>query len=374
MTKLEILQQYSLRRMRDSWVALGALETHTSTRIFNKEQIYKVSVVGSALHGALLFCKEEYIGSELSWATASIKDSQYGEISFGNGIISPNFVLLATAAELATITDPPDTTFVPFLEEFQATSEVQISDGELKIILAEVGVPFISYDELEYSRQTIIDVMIKPALQEYFKWFPKVEVVTYPISTTSAVEHEFPTGAYDVIHVGINQGLAQGSTSNILLRYFDEVIWGANSPYTGHMGGRNSPHTRTGDWGSMMMDRAARQSMINYATRVHHRVISKNGKKYLSCYTNKLGHLQVHYAMQSLDWNEISFARLPEARRLATAYVLRNLGMLRSQGKADIPGTADYSTWASRGDEIYKEVISEWQELVRYSGIIRGSM
>lgn len=374
MTKLQILQQYSLRRIRDSWAALGSLQVVATSRIYNKEQIYQVNVVDSALHGALLFCKEEYIGSDLAWSAATLLNSTYGEITFGNSIISPNFILLATAAELASVVEPVDETFIPFQQEFQLTSQVQISDEELKIILADVGVPFITFDELEYSRQTIVDLMVKPALQEYFKWFPKVEIFTYPISTTSVVEHEFPTGAYDVIHVGINQGLAQGSTSNILLRYFDEVIWAVNSPYTGHLGGRNSPHTRTGDWGTMMMDKAVRQGMINYATRVHHRVITKDGKKYLSCYTNKLGHLQVHYAMQSLNWDEISFARLPEARQLASSYVLKNLGMLREQAKSDIPGTVDFSKWVDRADSIREKVISEWQEIVRYSGVIRGSL
>jgi len=374
MTKLEILQQYSLRRIRDSWAALGGLEVLSTSRIYNKEQMYRVHVAGSALDGALLYCKEEYIGNDLPWAAAVIHDSHYGEISFGNKIVDPHFALLATAEELATITEAIDPTFIPFQAEFQSTADVQISDEEIRLILAEIGVPFISFDELEYSRQDIVNLMIKPALQEYFKWFPKVEIVTYPISTTSEAEHEFPTGAYDVLHVAVNQGLAQGSTTNILLRYFDEVVWSTNSPYTGHMGGRNTPHTRTSDWGAMMLDRAARQGMINYATRIHHRVISKNGKKYLACYTNKLGHLQVHYAMRSNDWSEISFARLPEARRLASAYALTSFGMLRSQAKSDIPGTVDYSKWVERGDALREKVISEWQEIVRYSGVIRGSM
>lgn len=373
MTKLEILQSYSIADTRNSWFAMGSLIANNNTRIYNKDTIYKVAGAGQ-LDGSLVFCKEEYIGDDLDWDEVVVYNSQYGEITFGNNIISPNFVLLVTKEELEGDSTPIDTSFVPFKTYYQTTGDVIISDEELKIILSDVGVPFINFDELEYSRETIINLMIKPALQEYFKWFPKTEVVTYKVSTTNTIDYEFPTGAYDVIHVGISQGMATGSPSNILLRYFDEVVWNTSVPTYGHTGGMSSPRTKITDWSTRMLDRAARQGMMNYLTRVHHRVITKNGKKYLSCYTNKQGYLQVHYAMKSLDWGEIEFARLPEARRLATSYVLKNLGMLRSQAKGDIPGTIDYSNWVSRGDEMREKVISEWQEIVRYSGIIRGSM
>jgi hypothetical protein len=373
MTKLEILLQYPLRRIRDSWIALGSLEITATSRIYNKEQIYKVNNPSSNLHGYVLFCTQEYIGNDLAWSNATITDAQYGEISFGNNIVSPNFTIILSADEFNSITDPVDPTFIPFQEEFQQTTDLIIDDDELNIILADIGIPFIRFDELEYSRQDLVNNFIKPALQEYFKWFPKVVIQSYPITSTAVHEHEFPTDAYSVVHVGIQQGIAQGTTSNILLRYFDEVIWSSQSPVTGHMGGRNSPRTHTGSWGAMMLDRATRQGMINYASRVHHQVIEKHGKKYLSTYTNKTGQLQVHYAVKSNNWNDIEYARLPEARRLAGAYVMKGLGAIRSQAKNDIPGSVDYSEWINRAEKIREEVITDWQKLVKFSGIIRGS-
>lgn len=373
MTKLEILSSYPIRKIRDSWFALGELEIKKSSRIYNKEQIYKVNIPTSDLHGSLLFCDKEYIGADLAWDSAKLVDTDHGEISFGLNIITPHFTLILSADELNSITDPVDEEFIPFKEEFLKTSDVIIDDDELDIILADIGAPFINMDELEYSRQDIVNLMIKPALQEYFKWFPKVEVFNYPITSTNMQEHEFPKDAYSVMHVGIQQGIAQGQTSNILLRYFDEVVWSSQSPASGHMGGRNSPRTRTGDWGAMMLDRATRQGMINYASRVHHKIINKHGKKYLSCYTNKTGQLQVHYAIKSNDWNDIEFARLPEARQLASAYVLKNFGSLRSQAKSDIPGAVDYSGWVDKAERIREKVIEDWQGLVKFSGIIRGS-
>lgn len=372
MTKLDMLRSYSPARKRDTWVALGSLYADSSTRSFTKDQLYIVTEGASALNGCLLYCSEELLGVQ-PWENAKLEDYQYGEITFNNNIVSPNFVLLLTAEELNSIADAPDDTFVPYQDILSTLGTVKIPDDELYIICTELGVPFIRFDELEYSQQDILNLMIKPALQEYFKWFPKVEIVTYPVHSAAEQEYEFPTGAYDVVHVGVNQGITQGATSNILLRYFDEVVWNAQSPSMGNVGGSRSPHTRMNDFGSMMMDRAVRQGMINYAARVHHDVITKNGKKFVRAYSNKPGTMQIHYALHTLDWNDTEFARRPELRELCRANVLRAFGNLRSQAKSDIPGTVDYTTWVSEAKTIKEAVIKDWQELVKTSGIIRGS-
>lgn len=372
MTKLEILRNYSATRKRDAWAAMGSLVIDNSTRAFVRDQLYVVAEPSSPLAGCLLYCAEELSGAQL-WENAKLEDYQFGEITFNNNIVSPNFVLLLTSTELAAVVDPVDETFVPYQDALATLGTVKIPDDELYIICTELGVPFIRFDELEYSQQEILDLMIKPALQEYFKWFPKVEIVTYPVYSATEQEYEFPTGAYDVVHVGVNQGITQGTTSNILLRYFDEVVWNAQSPSMGNIGGSRSPHTRMNDFGSMMMDRAVRQGMINYAARVHHDVITKNGKKFVRAYSNKPGTMQIHYALHTLDWNDTEFARRPELRELCRANVLRAFGNLRSQAKSDIPGTVDYTTWVSEAKTIKEAVIKDWQELVKTSGIIRGS-
>lgn len=371
MTKLEILNNYTLDEIRDSWAALGSATITANSRIYNKEQIYKIDNPLCPLNGSLLYCKKEYIGNDLDWSQAVLVEMS--DISFGNNIISENFTLVMTSEEFETITSPIDENFIPFYLEFQNTSDIKISDDELDIILLEVGVPFVRLEELEYTRQQIANLMIKPALQEYFKWFPKTTVESYNAGVTKVQEFEFPENAYSVIHVSVQQGMAQGATTNTLLRYFDEVVWSSRSPMMGNVGGRQSPRTRTGGWGDMMLDRSVRQGMINYASRVHYRVLNKNGKKYLSCYTNKTGQIQVHYAIQSNDWNDIEFARLPEARKLATAKVMRALAGIRSQAKADIPGMIDYDKWMSRADDLENKVLEDWKDLVKTSGIIRGS-
>lgn len=375
MTKLEILKSYTARRIRDSWVAMGSLNATPSTTIYVKDNIYKVVDPLSALDGYLVFCTQEFLTAQMgpvNWQLARLEDYTYGEISFANGIISPNFTVLLTAAEVAAIAEPVDPTFIPYKDANLTSSTVNIPEDEFRTIITDLGAPFIRIDELEYTQQEIIDLMVRPALEEYFKWFPKILIMNYPITTSNVVEIEFPTQAYDVVHVAVNQGIASGS-SNILLRYFDEVVWTAQSPMMGHVGGRKAPRTLTQDFGSMMLDRAVRQGMINYGTRVHHDIVKRDGKKFLRAYSNKMGNLQVHFALYTLDWNDVEFARRPELRELVRAYILRAFGSLRSQAKADIPGAVDYSEWINRAEEIRARVIDEWKDLVKYAGVLRGS-
>lgn len=121
------------------------------------------------------------------------------------------------------------------------------------------------------------------------------------------------------------------------------------------------------------MNRAERQALVNYATRVHHHTEWRDGKKWLVAYSNKLGMMEVHYAMHTLNWNETEFARRPELRRLAAAEVMYTFGSLRGQAKADVPGAVDYSSWVEKANAIRTEVVTDWKAITKYSGIIRGS-
>lgn len=376
MTKLEILRSYTDAEIRDTWFAYGEQVCSEATLVYLKEQLYVINETGSALHGCMVYCSKEFaqnLSGPVSWLLATLADYEHGEIYFSDGIVSPNFVMLLLASEIAAITAPVNMTFIPYKAAALNSNSVSITDDELAVLLTDLGVPFIDIDELEYSPSIILNTMVRPALEEYFKWFPKVLIMSYPLTTSNVVEYEFPLGAYDVVHVGITQGIQNGA-SNILLRYFDEVVWSSQSPMMGHVGGRRAPKSLGQDFGSMMMDRAVRQGMINYGARVHHSVIKRDGKKYLSAYSNKMGSLQVHFAMQTLEWDDVEFARRPELRELARSNILRAFGSLRSQAKADIPGAVDYSQWITRADDLRTKVITEWMELVKSSGLIRGSM
>ena len=374
-TKLETVVGYSNRRIRDTWMALGGSTVSDDTTYYTKNVIYQVSEAASALNGYLVFVNEDSFAAT-SWTIGTLVDTVYGEISFDTDIVDSRFTVVLTQPELAAIVEPVDTEWVPFSEAGTA-EDISIPDGELEIILTDIGVPFITYDELEYSREKIVDLMVRPALEEYFKWFPKVMVQTLPVTNSYLQETPFPEDAYDVVHVGVNQGVTGSGVSNTLLRYFDEVVWMAGSPATSGGfagGGSRRPRTHTMDWGGMMLDRAGRQAVINYGTRIHQDVYrDDDGNKILRTSSNKMGTMEIHWALKSFTWNDVEFARLPELREMARGRVLKGFGAIRSQAKSDLPGTVDYKDWVSIGEEMITKVRADWMELVKTSGVIRGS-
>jgi len=175
------------------------------------------------------------------------------------------------------------------------TANIVISEDELELILLEVGVPFITMEELEFPRNKICNLMIAPAMQDYFKYFPivKPEIMTQSIAVAGKTfEYEMPEGAYGATRAFVNQGYT-GSTGNAMgnpLHFFaNEVVgagggaaWSAN-----RIGGNRAPgFANLQGFGTMALDKAARQGIMNYASRFSFRIEKRGKKKFLVGYAN----------------------------------------------------------------------------------------
>lgn len=378
MTKLQILQGYSNRRIRDAWVALGENKLTDKTKIFTQNMIYQINFDGSSLNGSLLFCKQDYSGL-LNWSTCKVIDGS-GEITFGNDIISPVFHLLLLKQDLDQITEPIDYDFTPFTEK--DTADIKIPEDIYDICLQPLGYPFITEDELEYTRDQIMELAVKPALIRYFKWFPKLMVQQVTLSGKEQ-EVEYPTNAYGVEHFSVQQGSvglmgsSSGEVSNTFLRYFDEMMYigGMGAGITGSYNGLYSPTTQTSTVETLVTGRAAQQAYTNYSHRYSlHTVIKEDGKRYLNFYSNKRGRAQITWAMQTYDWNDTELARRTELIKLIQAEIKLLFANLRRLAKGDIPGKFDYDTWIREANEDIKAVDDDWKQIVKFSGILRGSM
>lgn len=370
MTKLEILKSYSNSRIRDTWYVLGENTCDSSTRIYNKDLIYKVTDSLSSLEGCLIYCKEEHIGA-INWVNADLEDSS-GDITFGNSIISPFFNVVLFKEDFDSIIMPPDPEFIPYKDYYQKTDVIQIPDDEYDLIMSSIGYPFITGEELEYSREQITKLAIKPALEEYFKWIPKALTKVYPINSNKRIE-EFPTDAYDVLHWSVQQAGAAGtgSTTNTLLRFVDETVIG-NAGTAGMIAGLSQGYSAVGPW---VLQRAATQGIINYTTRTYFNVIrNENNKKCIEFYSTKTGELNVIYAMKSWNWDDIEYARLPEVREFAAANVKLLFANLRTQAKSGIPGAIDYTSWITEAKASRDRVRKDWMDLAKVSSVIRGGL
>ena len=396
-TKYEILRAYidsnHPEYIRDTWLNLGGATISPTSRTFVKDMVYRVDLTPlsgpaptSTLQGSIILCEASlYNSSPLNWELVNVEDEENGYVSFVNGIISPHFRLLLTAEELAAITVPQNSAFVPYSET--ETASIIIPDDQLEQILVEVGVPFILLEELEFSRGKICDDMIKPAMQDYFKFFPIIrrDTLYNSIAQSGQVfKVPLPVDAYGAVRAFVNQGTtneAGAAAGNPMHFFASEIAWwggGGNNNWSPirYGQGRSPGFANLQGFGTMSLDRAARQGILNYATRceVHIERDPKTGVKSLVGYANRTGTLEIFWACATNDWADVEYSRQTELRKLCTSRVLRALGMLRGQVKTDIPGALNYDMFIQRADKLEEEVMKFWIDPALRAVAIRGSM
>jgi hypothetical protein len=244
--------------------------------------------------------------------------------------------------------------------------------------LKVLGYPYITEDELEYSREEILNLAIKPSLEEYFHWLPNVKITTYPLSGAEQ-EIQFPTDAYDVVNVSIQQfgGLGAGNVTNSILRYYDMASYGAYNfaGVSGTYKGTFSPKTNLSSPNSFLSSRQVTQAFTNLNTRYHFDKYTKpDGTKWLKLYSNKMGNADIHWAMKSLNFDDVEFAQRQNLIKYCQAEIMELFANLRQQAKSEVTGYFDYSSWLSTAKTMKDDVRTEWKSLVKVSSIMRGSL
>ena len=407
-TKIEVLLSYSNLKKLDTWVMLGRNEIKSyigkdvakSTRFYSKDMLYLLNDSRSTLNGSLVFCERELSDPMLSvnWDNVELLDGRTGHISFGNNIVSPNFRIVLATPDVKNILDTlgltysgnnyaevvqsqytQQMTFTPFVELTLSggAGSVTINDYDYEEVMSCLGAPFIRDEELEYSKQEILDLAIRPALREFFKWCPKAR--PQEVSVTTRVQTvPMPSDAYCVVGLSLQQnGVSPAGdvTNPFMYAYQQQMYGGITNPLNSHMGTGVYNVNRNG-MSTILSNRAVAQAYVNYTRRVHYEGPYKNsdGSRYITIYSNTNGRFNIWWGIESHDFNDVEMAQKDNAIRLAKAKVMQLFGNLRRQSKSDIPGQVNYDYLITEGKELEKEVITELKDLVKSSGVLRGSL
>lgn len=393
MNKLDYLS--SLRNQADgnreiyyTWNAFGELKATNNTKVFTKDTIFQVTEEGP-LKDAIVYCKYGYNVDpkngfdQIDWKTAQKQDVE-GQVYFYQGVVSPNFQILLTPDEYHQIdtTAPIPEDFIPFTNNNAKTSSISISDQEYMIVAAELGVPFLREEELEYNRDIIIDICIKPAIDQYYAFFPIIidEAVQGigPNQEYFVEYHTFPDDPSAVAYKGIPY-MTMGAGGGTSAAYGTGAFSFMREQYTsGYMGGSSYGFGRgityskpvpgftgrsNGDFMSAyILGRAAQQGYINYNRREYDRDVFKNNKRYVHGFASTGGALNIHWMCMSTDYARIDYWMLPEVRKLCTANALRNLGALRSLIKPSDNNPIDFSGMQTRADALESKVLERWSK------------
>lgn len=381
MTKAEYLLtlKMSPEKIRDTWVALGQLTCTNYTKLYLKDAIYQINNEDAPTHGSLIYCNYEYRAESsddlIEWEQMN-PDAVDGIVSFMDGVQAPHFTWLLTKEELDSINVDINNSYIPFEDMQSAQTDIIIPDDELNIMLTEVGVPFLRLEELEYSRNQIVNYFIKPMLDIYWKFFPHIEqeaLGTY--GANQAFEKEMPKYAYNAIpYYTIGAGSAATGTSfgqGAFSLAREQMYYGMGSGYgMSSRFGRGVTYRKSvpGYVGNLdYMSQATNsiavaQGTMNMFRREAFQKVHKNGKLYITGFTTIGGTLNVKWMMNPPDWNLIEFEDLPDVRQLCKANILMNFGALREMARSDVAGALDFSGMKSRGKELYDEIIDKWNK------------
>ena len=396
MTKKDYLRKapYSERVM--TWKALGANMIDDSTKIYLENQIYYVNIPLSELNGAIIYCVKGYTGN-IDWLSAKLFDINYGEISFGYNVVSPYFTVVLTPLEFKEVDVNSKEfidgykSFVPY-REYDLMDRVTINEDDYRRVISVLGSPFIREEELEYTRDEICDLAIRPALEEYFHWIPATTHIEEEAGQME-MDVEFPDDScYDVVGISLQQygGSMNGNMLSPLFYGMEQSLYSGLN-YTGLSGsytGSKAPKTQTNSVANVIASRANAQALINYGRRVHFegpyepndpgsptpKTIKNPKNKWIRVWSNTQGVLNIWFARKTLNFNDVLHQHRTRVFDYSQACVKELFGNLRRQSKSDIPGLVDYKEWLSEAKETKEKIEGEWKAMVKWAGVMRGSL
>lgn len=359
---------------RDAWATFGSITLAETIRNIAKFTLFVLDSPGNPLDQYTLFTTNTIKESEnISWDKLSLNNATDGTIIDTSSVISPYIYAIQNPTDRNTVADPVDIAYNPFSNLYS----ISISDEELNKIMIDVGFPFATWDDLEFTKEQILQLAIKPSMDEYFKWMPKIRTESYSL-TNSRFDIPMPSYAYKAQRAWITPGYPGSSIGNPIMYYFDEVLLAINArgsfmqPQNNFMA--QQKWVDTFGYNTYLLDRAVRQGIANHSSRVRIRLQhnSTDNSMHLTGFSSKLGLLHVEWAQTSTLWEDIPFNRQSEVRDLARAYVMRALGMLRSQVRNEAIGTINPEIFLNRATELETKVIGVWQSVTR-AVVLRGN-
>lgn len=224
-------------------------------------------------------------------------------------------------------------------------------------IMAEVGFPVVSFQDLGISENDALELFIYPAMQFYFAYNPKQYKTSHTINGT--VEIPFPSkNTFGILQArvaieGRSQTLLEGTARyNPFRPYRYRSMEGANrmNPYD------NPYYTRD----VYLAERVARMSYISLS-KAGNMEIDRDARV-LRGFSAIGGELVVTWAQCSSDWRDVRFEHEGDVVNLAKAHALRYFGMLNSQMDPNAGVQMNGETFIARADSIEEKVFEKWHD------------
>jgi len=240
-------------------------------------------------------------------------------------------------------------------------SNIIINESDFKRIKSKIGYPLLDKVILEDS--DLKELCIKPALEEYFRWFPKTD--RYQTSVNGEFEVPFPdVYTFSTLDVRMTNSLANITGSLTGNRIADILVGNQYSKTTTYGGAYGTRYNFNGSDRAREMDITLRNMKIS--RRENQRAVVDLANRKVVGYAGAATKLSIIWAKFSYNFSEIRFERKEEAIELSQAFVLNHIadvfGMIKNNN-LDIDVNVD--TMRAQAEKLRENVIAKWTEFTK---------
>jgi hypothetical protein len=240
--------------------------------------------------------------------------------------------------------------------DYYEKTSVSISDIDRHMIYSEMGWPVVSPEDLEIGPDDVDEVVLRPALMDYFSYFPIKTVQEVEVNSDYSIPFPNPT-TVSVIDARIvpNSGVANVPT---LSPFMNERNW---SIAAGGLFGQGQYDMEMME--AKMMNRKYIQATQNLlvAKLVH---IDRNNRT-LTGFMNAPAVLRITWADYSLNVDDVDFQKRRDLIKLAKAYLLRTIAMIRGQQNSNTGMDFNTDALNTRAEKLEEESLGRWKAFAK---------
>jgi hypothetical protein len=234
---------------------------------------------------------------------------------------------------------------------------VVVPPSIIKRITASLGTPILDLaEDLLIDEEMVKELFIRPAMQLYFTYWPKLLKEELPINQN--VNISFPNGhVYGIAQARVALMQNANAWSNnpflneILRRQVSSLSSYGRTPY-----GRDPYITQA----TLIKEQTEQMSYISL--RKAGNFIVDTDERCLKGYSNVAGVLIISWAQYFWDWSKIRFEHTEDVIKMCKVYALRFVGGIRSQSDPNTGVTIDGSSFLEQADKLEEEVLTNrWE-------------
>jgi hypothetical protein len=228
----------------------------------------------------------------------------------------------------------------------------------MKRITASLGTPILDLaEDLLVDDKMIKELFIRPVMQLYFTYWPKILKNEYPI--TQQVQIPFPNNnVYGIAQARV--ALMQNANTWSRSPFLNEVLRKQVSSYGSYgvqPGTRRDPYITAGT-----LIKEQTESLSYITLRKAGNFIVDTDERCLKGYSNVSGILIISWAQYFWDWDKIRFEHIEDVIKMCKVYALRFVGGVRSQSDPNTGVTMDGSSFLEQADKLEEEVlVNRWE-------------